>query len=233
MKILLVEDDLKLGAAVRQLLELSGYAADWAKDGKEALEFVSDSKLDAYDAIILDWMLPELNGIEICKILRGNPKYNYQGGIIFVTAKDGLDDCVRGLDAGADDYIVKPFQTKELTARINAVCRRKTKPFMDSIFRRQAISLNRSLHSVSHNVKELSLGRKEFELFSLLFINQNNIIPRATIFEKVWNDRPDTSPASLDSHIYLLRKKLKPFCDKIKIRLIKNVGYLMEIENDK
>lgn len=112
MKILLVEDDLKLGAAVRQLLELSGYAADWAKDGKEALEFVSDSKLDAYDAIILDWMLPELNGIEICKILRGNPKYNYQGGIIFVTAKDGLDDCVRGLDAGARRLYCQTFSNQ-------------------------------------------------------------------------------------------------------------------------
>ena len=121
MKLLLVEDDAKLGAVVQKLLTLENFQTDWAQDGKEALEFVRDNRLNAYDVIILDWMLPEISGIEICRILRDKAKYNYQGGIIFVTAKDSTEDCINGLNAGADDYIVKPFQTGELIARVNAV----------------------------------------------------------------------------------------------------------------
>ena len=224
-----VEDDAGIREIEIYTLKSTGFTARGFADGAAFFETLAKEKPSL---VILDVMLPGEDGVEILKRLKAAPA-TCDIPVIMATAKGMEYDKVQSLDLGADDYIVKPFQTKELTARINAVCRRKTKPFMDSIFRRQAISLNRSLHSVSHNGKELSLGRKEFELFSLLFINQNNIIPRATIFEKVWNDRPDTSPASLDSHIYLLRKKLKPFCDKIKIRLIKNVGYLMEIENDK
>ncbi len=231
MKLLLVEDDEKLGAAVRQLLELEGHRTDWAKDGAEALEFVTDSRLDAYDIIILDWMLPELNGLEVCKILRQNPKYNYQGGIIFVTAKDGVEDCISGLDAGADDYIVKPFEIRELTARLNAVSRRKNKPFVDDIYTKQAVTINKNLRTICCDGKELQLSRREFDLFSLLFINQNRIIPRTAIFEKIWSDKLETSPASLDSYIYLLRKKLKIFNGKINITLVKNIGYIMEISS--
>lgn len=229
MKLLLVEDDIKLGAVVQQLLELEGHQADWAKDGAEALEYVADSKLNAYDVIVLDWMLPELSGIEVCKILRNNPKYNYQGGVIFVTARDSTEDCIIGLDAGADDYIVKPFQTKELIARLNAICRRKVKPFVDNVYSRHSISIDRNLHQVFCGEKTLKLSAKEFELFSLLFINQNQIIPRATIFDKVWEDNPETTPASLDSYIYLLRKKLKSFNAGIVIWLVKNIGYMMEV----
>ena len=91
MKLLLVEDDAKLGAVVQKLLTLENFQTDWAQDGKEALEFVRDNRLNAYDVIILDWMLPEISGIEICRILRDEAKYNYQGGIIFVTAKDSTE----------------------------------------------------------------------------------------------------------------------------------------------
>ena len=229
MKLLLVEDDEKLGAAVRQLLELEGHRTDWAKDGAEALEFVTDSRLDAYDIIILDWMLPELNGLEVCKILRQNPKYNYQGGIVFVTAKGELDDCVRALNSGADDFVVKPFKIRELTARLNAVCRRKSKPFIDKVYSRNNIEINRDLNTVSCGGKELHLRKKEFSLFEMLFVNLNNILPRAAIFEKVWSDKLDTNMESLDSHIYMLRKSLKIF-PQIRIKLVKNVGYKMEIE---
>lgn len=232
MRLLLVEDDIKLGAAVRQLLELEGHQTDWAQDGAEALEYAADSRLNAYDVIILDWMLPELSGIEVCKILRSSPKYNYQGGIIFVTARDSTEDCIAGLDSGADDYIVKPFQTKELTARLNAICRRKVKPFVDDVYRRHSISIDKNLHLVSCGEKTLKLSAREFELFSLLFINQNQVIPRSTIFERIWNDNLETTPASLDSYIYLLRKKLRSFSDKIAIRLVKNIGYIMEVSKD-
>ena len=119
MKLLLVEDDLKLGAAQKELLEISEFDVVWATDGKEALDDFKTAATDTFDIIILDWMLPEISGLEICKILRSD-KYNYQGGIIFVTAKDALDDCLNGLESGADDYIVKPFSPSELVARVKA-----------------------------------------------------------------------------------------------------------------
>lgn len=232
MKLLLVEDDAKLGAVVQKLLTLENFQTDWAQDGKEALEFVRDNRLNAYDVIILDWMLPEISGIEICRILRDKAKYNYQGGIIFVTAKDSTEDCINGLNAGADDYIVKPFQTGELIARVNAVSRRKTKPFIDDVYTKGALTLNNTQNTLSYQGKELTLSRKEFNLFRLLFINNGQVLPRATIFDKVWPDKLDTGPASLDSHIYMLRKKLKDFAPNIKIKLIKNIGYVMEINRN-
>ena len=232
MKLLLVEDDTKLGAVVQKLLTLENFQTDWAQDGKEALEFVRDNRLNAYDVIILDWMLPEISGIEICRFLRDKTKYNYQGGIIFVTAKDSTEDCINGLNAGADDYIVKPFQTGELIARVNAVSRRKTKPFIDDVYTKGSLTLNNTQNTLSYQGKELPLSRKEFNLFRLLFINNGQVLPRATIFDKVWPDKLDTGPASLDSHIYMLRKKLKDFAPNIKIKLIKNIGYVMEISRN-
>lgn len=232
MKLLLVEDDLKLGAVVQQLLILEGHQTDWAHDGAEALRYVADNKADVYDVVLLDWMLPEMNGIELCKHLRGD-KYAYQGGIIFLSARDSVEDKIIGLESGADDYMVKPFQIKELQARIKAVSRRQSKPFIDSKYSRRSIMVDKNLHQIEFNGKKIDLSRKEFELFDLLFANQKNIIPRATIFERIWREKLDTAPASLDSHIYMLRKKLKIFDGKINIRMVKNIGYVMEIaEND-
>lgn len=116
MKLLLAEDDIKLGALVKSLLEFSGFETEWARDGREALERIREAAASSYDVVILDWMLPEISGIEICRLLRNPRKYNYQGGIIFLTARDGTDDCVTGLESGADDYLVKPFENKELIA---------------------------------------------------------------------------------------------------------------------
>lgn len=227
MKILLVEDDVKLGEATRALLAYKKCCVDWAQNGSDALAMVKSSLESSYDVVILDWMLPEISGLEICQLLRN--KYLFQGGIIFVTAKGELDDCVQALDCGADDYLVKPFKIKELIARINAVCRRKTKPFVDKIYCKNGVTLNRDISSIFYNGQKLHLRKKEFALFELLFINLNNILPRASIFEKIWDDKLDTNRESLDSHIYSLRKSLKIF-PLIKIKLVKNIGYKMEIE---
>jgi DNA-binding response OmpR family regulator len=140
MKILLVEDDIKLGKATKELLTYENCFVDWAEDGIEALSAIQYNTNECYDVILLDWMLPEISGIEICKLLRS--KYNYQGGIIFVTAKGELDDCIRALNTGADDFIVKPYKIKELLARINAVNRRKNKPYIDKIYNKNNIEVN-------------------------------------------------------------------------------------------
>lgn len=227
MKILLVEDDFKLGQATKRLFEYEHCAVDWAQDGAEALKLLESSLECTYDVIVLDWMLPEINGLSLCRLMRN--KYGYQGGIIFVTAKGEVDDCVQALDTGADDFVVKPFQIKELLARINAVCRRKSKPFVDTVYSHNGVSINRDLCTVACSGAELRLRKKEFSLFEILFVNLNTILPRAALFEKVWFDKPETNMESLDSHIYMLRKNLRIF-PKIRITLIKNVGYRMEID---
>lgn len=227
MKILLVEDDKKLGAVTRELLTYENCETDWAEDGAEALEMVKTCDSSGYDVILLDWMLPEISGLEVCRLLRG--KYGYQGGIIFVTAKGELEDCVKALDTGADDFVVKPYKIKELLARINAVFRRKSKPFVDKIYAGNGFELNRELNTVSGNGQELQLRKKEFELFEMLFLNLGNILPRTAIFEKIWSDRLDTNMESLDSHIYSLRKKLQVY-PQLQIKMIKNIGYKMEME---
>ena len=230
MRILLVEDDLKLGRLQKELLEIASFEVRWATDGKQALEEFKTSDSNSFDVIVLDWMLPEISGIEICKVLR-SPKFNYQGGIIFVTAKDSLDNCLKGLETGADDYIVKPFENKELVARIKAVNRRKAKPFVDDIYQKGIFAINNSLLTVSRNETTLQLTKREFELFRILFINQGRTILRTAILEKVWPDNLDISDSSVDSYIYLLRKKLSLFRDDIRIKSIKNVGYCLEIKN--
>lgn len=226
MKILLVEDDTKLGRTTSALLRYEHCSVDWAQNGAEAMDFMKANMDAPYDVVLLDWMVPQINGIEICRLLRN--KYHFQGGIIFVTAKGEVDDCVQALNTGADDFIIKPFKIKELIARISAVNRRKAKPFIDQIYCRGPIKINRELHTISCKDKELRLRKKEFALFELLFINLNNILPRTAIFEKIWKDKLDTNMESLDSHIYMLRKDLQCFpC--IQIKLIKNIGYKMEI----
>ena len=190
MKILLVEDDVKLGKATSELLAYEGCTVDWAQDGAEAAAMVKESLSASYDIVLLDWMLPEISGVEICRLLRN--KYNFQGGIIFVTAKGEVEDCVRALDRGA-------------------------------------VEINRDLHTVYCRGREVHLRKKEFDLFEMLFVNLNNVLPRTAIFEKIWSDKLDTNMESLDSHIYMLRKSLK-LLPEIRIKVVKNIGYKMEIE---
>ena len=229
MKLLLVEDDTKLGALLKSLLEFSDFEVEWAKDGKEALERIDEAVINSFDVIILDWMLPEISGVEICQLLRNPHKYNYQGGIIFLTARDGTDDCVTGLESGADDYLVKPFEQKELIARLNALGRRKGRPFLDKIYAKFGVEMNSNTETISLGKEVLKLSHREFELFRLLFLNLGQTILRETIMDKVWTDNPEISPASLDAYIYILRRKIRVFSPNIKINLVKGIGYVMEI----
>ena len=228
MKILLVEDDAKLGKNTKELLEFENCSVDWAQDGREAMECFKQAQASVYDVVVLDWMLPELSGMDLCRLLRR--KHGFQGGIIFVTAKGELEDCIRALNEGADDYMVKPFRVKELTARLRALCRRKGKPFVDKVYEQNSIKINHDLNLVTYQNQDFALRKKEFALFELLFINMNNILPRETIFEKIWDDKLNTNMESLDSHIYTLRKKIRDFALPLKITLVKNIGYKMELE---
>lgn len=229
MKILLVEDDEKLGKNTQTLLTYENCSVEWVQTGNEALNRIKFMQDSCFDVILLDWMLPEMDGLSLCKLFRN--KYGFQGGIVFVTAKSDVDDCVNALNAGADDFIVKPYKVKELIARIHAVARRKAKPYIDRTYAKEGFSINKDLHIITFNEQSIHLRKKEFAILELLFVNLRTILPRNAIFETVWSDKSETNEESLDSHIYNLRKKLKIF-PNIQITSFKNIGYKMEIIND-
>lgn len=228
MKILLIEDNEKLGSIIVKVLKNYHYEVDWAKDGIECFEYIEYSKENPYDVILLDWMLPNKNGDIICKELR--EIHNFTGGIIFLTARDSMNDIVKGLDVGADDYIVKPFENIELIARINSVNRRKNKLYIGDIVTFGNLTLNKKDGFISANDKSVKLSRIELLFFDLFFCHQNKIVSRDLISENVWGINEDVSQASIDSYIYMLRKKLKSINANIVISLTKQVGYKMEFK---
>lgn len=228
MKILLVEDDERLGDILSKVLKSQGFEVDWAQDGEECFDYVNYNSDNPYDVILLDWMLPNKNGDIICKELRDVNKYNFSNGIIFLTAKDSMNDKVTGLELGADDYIVKPFENAELIARLKSVNRRKSKSFIGEISKFGNITLNKTEHTLSSGDKTAKLSRIEFLLFDLLLSNQNKIVTRETISDNVWGFNEEVSQASIDSYVYMLRKKLKSLSANIAINLYKGIGYKME-----
>lgn len=232
MRVLLVEDDLKLGRILSQVIKNAGIETDWAKDADEAFDFVAYSADNIYDVIILDWMLPGKTGPEICRILREDPQYSYTGGVMFLTARDALEDRVTGLEAGGDDYLVKPFENAELIARLRALNRRKAKPYIDDVAKIAGVLLNRNEHTVTCGNITIQFSGREFEIFDLLLINLNKVLPRNTIIEHIWGMESDVTSASLDSYIYLLRKKIKPLENVLSIKLLRGVGYKIEQAHD-
>lgn len=223
MLILLAEDDPKIASLLIQLLSKDGYQVDHAKDGEEALMYF---QINTYELIILDWMMPYLSGIEVCAKLR---QENYTGGILMLTAKDTLDDKVVGLEVGADDYLVKPFEYRELKARIIALARRSDRKIQVDLVTKGIFSINRSLQIAYYRKELIGLSKREFQLFSLLFENQGNAVPRELIVDKVWGIDGEISNNNLDAFIRLLRKKLKTYDDRKIIVNVRGIGYKLEV----
>ncbi len=228
MHVLLVEDDEKLGRIICQVLKKEDFEVDWAQDSDDAFAYVDYCAENLYDVIILDWMLPGKSGPEICKVLRSNSKYNYQGGIIFLTARDAIEDRVTGLEAGGDDYLVKPFENAELIARLKALYRRKGRPYVDNTLTIDDLELNRNEQIVTFKGKQIQFSNREFAIFDLLLINAGRVLPRDTIIERIWGNDSEITSASLDSYIYLLRKKTKELEPDLSIKLVRGVGYKIE-----
>ncbi|SFL74661.1 response regulator transcription factor [Pelosinus propionicus] len=225
MNVLLAEDDVKLGKLIKHLLERNEIHVDWVVSGDMALE---SALYGSYDVIILDWMMPGQLGIAVCDQLR---KRGYQGAVLMLTAKDALDDRVLGLDTGADDYFVKPFEFAELLARLRALARRSRVSLMENILQVGNIVLNGSTHCVQRGDTEIQLTSREFQLLDLLVRNQERIIPREVIFERIWRLKTEVSSNNLDAYVRLLRRKLSPFGDAIVIQTVRGVGYRLEVQN--
>ena len=215
-KILIVEDEISISDLIKIELETKGYRLDVASDGEEASNYIEKNK---YDLILLDIMIPKIDGYELLEYI----KQISDTPVIFITAKSKLDDKIKGLNLGADDYITKPFEIRELSARIEAVLRRYKK--ISEIENLGNISINLVSRIVKKDGKEINLTPKEFDLLVLLVQNKNFALYRETIFEKVWGEDLEFETRTLDLHIQRLRKKLDL---KDKIKTVYKIGYMLE-----
>lgn len=219
MRVLLVEDEAAIAGFLKEGLEEEGFAVDLAGNGRKGLEMAIDN-LKEYDIILLDWMLPGISGIEICRSIR---KENKLVPVIFLTAKDTVDDTVFGLEAGANDYLRKPFAFEELLARIRVLTRNK---FGDQqIFESGSIVLNTEAHIVTNNGQAVELTQKEFALLEYLISRKGNVCRRSRIIEKIWDIHFDKDTSVIDVFINTLRRKLDEPGKGSFIQTIRGIGY--------
>lgn len=219
MRILLAEDESAIAGFIKEGLEEEGFAVDVAGNGRKALEMAMDF-IDEYDIYLLDWMLPGISGIEICRSIR---KENKRVPIIFLTAKDTVDDTVFALESGANDYLKKPFAFEELLARIRVLLRNKDGE--QNIFEKEDINLNTEVHQVTKAGLPVELTQKEFALLEYLLRNKGKVCRRTRIIEKIWDIHFDKDTSVIDVFINSLRKKLDTPGKKSFIQTIRGVGY--------
>lgn len=221
MKVLLAEDDLRLGKMLKNILSRQGINAKWVTDGNAAY---SECYADSYDVLVLDWMMPGMDGIELCRLLR---EEEYQGKILMLTARDTLDDKVNGLNAGADDYLVKPFAVAELLARLTALTRRQGS-YINENLEYKGYVLKSDNYTIGYNDEFVELRPREFKLIEVLLRNAGKIIPRDVLLERVWGIESDITDNNLDVHIRALRRKLEQIHAGALIRTVRGVGYMAE-----
>lgn len=219
MRILIVEDETSIANFIRDGLTEEGFAVDVADNGKKGLQLALDN-LAEYDVILLDWMLPGLNGIEIC---RGIRRENEIIPIIFLTAKDTVDDAVFGLEAGANDYIRKPFSFEELLARIRVLLR--SHQHINAVFEAGDISMDVEKHVVSKAGKPVDLTQKEFALLEYLLRSKGKVCRRTRIIEKIWDIHFEHDSSVIDVYINALRRKLDTPGSTSLITTVRGVGY--------
>ena len=223
-KILLVEDEIKIANAIKRGLKYEGFEVSIAPDGEEGLEL---GKTLDFDCIILDRMLPLKEGVEVCKELR---KSNIKTPIIMLTAKSGVNDKVEGLDAGADDYLAKPFSLDELLARIRAVLRRGSSLVNDEL-KVGDLTLNTSTFEIKRSGILINLSKKEYDLLEYFMINANKTISKEKLINHVWDYDSDILLNTVEVYIGYLRNKIdKPFKDKKMLQTVRGFGYKLEGE---
>jgi DNA-binding response OmpR family regulator len=224
VRILLIEDELDLGAEIERLLQREGYEIDRATDGDLGWEFLSLPD-PIYDVAIIDWMLPGISGIDLCRRLRQRQQ---QLPVLMLTARNDIHDRVTGLDAGADDYLAKPFSTIELLARIRALSRRPAQ-FRSVKIKLGIFSLEVETHilrsSESNKISEVALTRKEYQILEYLMTHPNQIIPADRLRDRAWDLETDRTSNVLTAQIRLLRKKLSQLPISLEIENIHGIGY--------
>jgi two-component system phosphate regulon response regulator PhoB len=224
--VLVVEDEDSLATLLQYNLQKEGYEVSLAGDGEEALLSVEER---LPDLIVLDWMLPKVSGIEVCRRLRQrNETRNVP--ILMLTARGDETDRVRGLDTGADDYVVKPFSMTELGARIRAVLRRIRPGLAEDRVRRGDIMIDRVAHRVKRAGQEVHLGPTEFRLLDYLMQHPGRVFSREQLLDAVWGSDVYVEARTVDVHIGRLRKALGATDDNDPIRTVRSAGYSLDLE---
>ena len=221
MRILFAEDDRDLARAVGALLQHSGYSVDVVFNGRDALDYAESGN---FDGMILDWMMPELSGVQVLERLRAK---GIATPCLMLTARDAVEDRVRGLDAGADDYLAKPFATSELLARVRALLRRKA-DYAPDVLRFSDVELDRAGMALRCGEREVRLNNKAFQLMEMLAEHPNAVHTIDQIMEKVWGWDTDAEINVVWVNISFLRKKLKELGAHVEIRATRGVGYSLE-----
>jgi DNA-binding response OmpR family regulator len=223
MRVLIVEDDRDLAQTVKSGLEENGYAVDWVSDGPSALEIVNAYP---YDVIILDIMLPGIDGFKVCREIRSK---NINAPILMLTARYQDDDKVRGLDCGADDYLVKPFSYPELYARVRALLRRNNVN-RSAVVSAGPLVLDSALKKVIYAGKPVNLTSKEYAILEFLIVNLNGVVTREMLEGHVWDCEHGAFSNVIEVLVSRIRKKLCPKDKEAVIKTVKGLGYVVKDE---
>ena len=224
MRILVVEDEKDLNRVISKRLESEGYSVDRCFDGEEALDFID---VGEFDAIIMDIMMPHINGIEVLKQMRSR---NNTTPVLLLTARDGIGDRVNGLDAGADDYLVKPFAFEELLARIR-VMTRKASGNPTNVFSAADLTMDLNSHTVVRGDVNINLSAKEFEILEYLLRNKGIVLSREKIESHVWNFDYSGGTNVVDVYIRYLRKKIDDEFEPKLIHTVRGCGYVLRVDD--
>lgn len=221
MRVLVVDDEQQLAGILGQVLERNGYAVDLAYDGLTGLDL---ALTDSYDAIVLDRMLPGMDGVDVCHELRAAGQST---PVLILSARRELPERVEGLDAGADDYLGKPFALTELVARVRALTRRRDKPVIPDLLQAGDVTLDQQTHEVTVAGELVELSPKEYALLEYLLRNAGQVLSRGQILERVWGYDAEPEGNVVDLYIHYLRRKLDRRGSPSIIRTIRGAGYLV------
>ena len=220
MRVLVIEDEVRLAATLQDLLELNGYTADVRHDGEAGLD---EALTGIYDVIILDVMLPKMDGFTVLRKLREAGE-----ATPVLTARSELSDRVEGLDRGADYYLTKPFEPRELMACVRALTRRQPELRNTDILSCGDLSLDKSSFTLSCADRSVRLSRKEFDMMELFILNQKQVITKENLLVKIWGYESDAEDNNVEVYVSFLRRKLEHLRSQVKIRTIRMVGYCLE-----
>ena len=222
MRILIIEDEVRLASTLQDLLELNGYTADICHDGETGLD---NALTGIYDMVLLDVMLPKLDGFSVLRQLR---EAGTQTPVLMLTARSEVSDRVQGLDCGADYYLTKPFEPRELLACIRALTRRQPDLRNPDLLEFGDLKLDKSAFSLLCGDRSVRLSRKEFNLMELLVLNRDLVLTKETILLKLWGYESDAEDNHVEVYISFLRKKLNHIRSRVRIKTIRLVGYCLE-----
>ena len=224
MKILIIEDEKILADSIKSLLESKGFEAEAVYDGETGKDY---AELGVYNLLILDVMMPKMNGFEVARTVRKN---RCSTPILMLTAKSSLEDRIEGLNAGADYYLTKPFDSRELLACINALLRRQGGQVDEMVFGNTVLDLSSSM--LICKGKEIRLSAREFDVMRALFSAKNRNLSKETILAKVWGYDSNAVENHVEVYVGFLRKKLASIGSNVKIESIRRLGYHLEVEDD-